>query len=134
MIRRPPRSTLFPYTTLFRSGSAGCFSGIVPGQEMSLWPTICWGSSCGGLPSAGTIQPRCCPHGCFFRVITASNPEVRCGQDRGQTACGKAVENRVTPTDRVGFDPAIPLPVYRFSRPPRYEVPVSRDFHFDLPG
>src|SRR5947209_13848352 len=24
MIRRPPRSTLFPYTTLFRSG--GCFS------------------------------------------------------------------------------------------------------------
>src|SRR2546430_10276842 len=28
MIRRPPRSTLFPYTTLFRSGSAvsGCDS------------------------------------------------------------------------------------------------------------
>src|SRR3989449_8724858 len=24
MIRRPPRSTLFPYTTLFRSGRAGC--------------------------------------------------------------------------------------------------------------
>src|SRR2546426_5978356 len=23
MIRRPPRSTLFPYTTLFRSGSSG---------------------------------------------------------------------------------------------------------------
>src|SRR5881628_745592 len=44
---------------------------------MSLWPTICWGSSCGGLPSAGTIQPRCCPHGCFLRVITASNPQVR---------------------------------------------------------
>src|SRR6266516_3462180 len=46
---------------------------------MSLWPTICWCSSCGGLPSAGTIQPRCCPHGCFLRVIIASNPEVRCG-------------------------------------------------------
>src|SRR5438034_4526572 len=30
MIRRPPRSTLFPYTTLFRSPSflPGCFSGI----------------------------------------------------------------------------------------------------------
>src|SRR5258708_31207668 len=27
MIRRPPRSTLFPYTTLFRSGS--CFCGEV---------------------------------------------------------------------------------------------------------
>src|SRR5256885_15258469 len=28
MIRRPPRSTLFPYTTLFRSGSAGA---TIPG-------------------------------------------------------------------------------------------------------
>src|SRR3989441_6154551 len=27
MIRRPPRSTLFPYTTLFRSS---CWCGIVP--------------------------------------------------------------------------------------------------------
>src|SRR5574342_761353 len=29
MIRRPPRSTLFPYTTLFRSGSAGGPVGVV---------------------------------------------------------------------------------------------------------
>src|SRR5687768_17822198 len=27
MIRRPPRSTLFPYTTLFRSGEAGADEG-----------------------------------------------------------------------------------------------------------
>src|SRR3712207_6961339 len=27
MIRRPPRSTLFPYTTLFRSGERGCAGG-----------------------------------------------------------------------------------------------------------
>src|SRR3712207_8189692 len=27
MIRRPPRSTLFPYTTLFRSGLARCTPG-----------------------------------------------------------------------------------------------------------
>src|SRR3712207_8463415 len=26
MIRRPPRSTLFPYTTLFRSWTSGCSS------------------------------------------------------------------------------------------------------------
>src|SRR3712207_9337566 len=26
MIRRPPRSTLFPYTTLFRSGGLGVFA------------------------------------------------------------------------------------------------------------
>src|SRR5260221_6648504 len=30
MIRRPPRSTLFPYTTLFRSGSAGF--GLLPAR------------------------------------------------------------------------------------------------------
>src|SRR5258706_10410195 len=32
MIRRPPRSTLFPYTTLFRSGS----SYICRGEEISI--------------------------------------------------------------------------------------------------
>src|SRR3712207_7500765 len=32
MIRRPPRSTLFPYTTLFRStGAAGILVGVGPG-------------------------------------------------------------------------------------------------------
>src|SRR2546423_2213384 len=33
MIRRPPRSTLFPYTTLFRSPLSGC---EVAGQHMDL--------------------------------------------------------------------------------------------------
>src|SRR5688572_31215218 len=28
MLRRPPRSTLFPYTTLFRSASLGCGDGF----------------------------------------------------------------------------------------------------------
>src|SRR5690349_22221912 len=35
MIRRPPRSTLFPYTTLFRSderGRAGRYGAVVRGQ------------------------------------------------------------------------------------------------------
>src|SRR5436190_13510958 len=30
MIRRPPRSTLFPYTTLFRSGSVASIPGSPP--------------------------------------------------------------------------------------------------------
>src|SRR3712207_9243982 len=35
MIRRPPRSTLFPYTTLFRSlpSSAGVLAGLEQGPE-----------------------------------------------------------------------------------------------------
>src|SRR3712207_7223102 len=30
MIRRPPRSTLFPYTTLFRSRAFGRFERVIP--------------------------------------------------------------------------------------------------------
>src|SRR3954466_16435215 len=36
MIRRPPRSTLFPYTTLFRSGcNAGACHGIPSGRVIA---------------------------------------------------------------------------------------------------
>src|SRR5690349_23086243 len=41
MIRRPPRSTLFPYTTLFRSwwwrASAGCSCRCSPGGRSPTW-------------------------------------------------------------------------------------------------
>src|SRR3712207_8982449 len=33
MIRRPPRSTLFPYTTLFRSAALGAGCGLVVGDR-----------------------------------------------------------------------------------------------------
>src|SRR2546429_6862258 len=33
MIRRPPRSTLFPYTTLFRSGPAGGRGALRPPDQ-----------------------------------------------------------------------------------------------------
>src|SRR5947207_12629320 len=35
MIRRPPRSTLFPYTTLFRSAASGMRGRKVPGRDGS---------------------------------------------------------------------------------------------------
>src|SRR5256885_11826804 len=44
MIRRPPRSTLFPYTTLFRSPTSGTNS-TVPVREA--WTTVT-------APTAGT--------------------------------------------------------------------------------
>src|SRR5258705_4085757 len=46
MIRRPPRSTLFPYTTLFRSHTRGTFRDCQPGASVSdrhrghRWPTV----------------------------------------------------------------------------------------------
>src|SRR3712207_6999295 len=37
MIRRPPRSTLFPYTTLFRSGRAAAWALREAGAEVAVW-------------------------------------------------------------------------------------------------
>src|SRR2546430_10475711 len=59
MIRRPPRSTLFPYTTLFRSG------GLWHGAN---WTFVVWG----------------CYHGailCIFRLLK-NGDRVR-GEGRG---------------------------------------------------
>src|SRR2546422_8132421 len=36
MIRRPPRSTLFPYTTLFRSGEAGTDAHALEARVLDL--------------------------------------------------------------------------------------------------
>src|SRR5258708_22560457 len=38
MIRRPPRSTLFPYTTLFRSGVVG--AGVHGGERETALPAV----------------------------------------------------------------------------------------------
>src|SRR3712207_6917802 len=49
MIRRPPRSTLFPYTTLFRSKESGNHSGRVTrwctARSMRTSPSS-WASTC----------------------------------------------------------------------------------------
>src|SRR3712207_7194681 len=45
MIRRPPRSTLFPYTTLFRSGKrspARCAGGRAVGLGDDTWRCRVW--------------------------------------------------------------------------------------------
>src|SRR5438552_13691920 len=41
MMRRPPRSTLFPYTTLFRSRRVGDDDVPVPGARSEEWPVPC---------------------------------------------------------------------------------------------
>src|SRR3712207_8414480 len=46
MIRRPPRSTLFPYTTLFRSAMAGNPTGCMGLADYLGWDF----RSAGGLP------------------------------------------------------------------------------------
>src|SRR2546426_6016009 len=53
MIRRPPRSTLFPYTTLFRSGA-----GVDVNSGPSAW-TGCSGGGNRPNSSSGGIAVRC---------------------------------------------------------------------------
>src|SRR2546427_2838091 len=66
MIRRPPRSTLFPYTTLFRSTSdLDCSAGVTVrriGVSVD-GIVICSGKKIGHLHSKGipVVRRGCCP-------------------------------------------------------------------------
>src|SRR2546430_12475493 len=59
MIRRPPRSTLFPYTTLFRSGRASCGMareeprGVDGRAECKRTLAVVYGCGCGAVPGGG---------------------------------------------------------------------------------
>src|SRR3712207_4489275 len=65
MIRRPPRSTLFPYTTLFRSASTMdtlVSLGIVAATAWSLWALLLGGAGTIGLRMEPTLWPRSAAH------------------------------------------------------------------------
>src|SRR2546426_8272433 len=58
MIRRPPRSTLFPYTTLFRSGRTGACGGApFLRQWKALRKRRCTIRNEAGAPGHDRIQP-----------------------------------------------------------------------------
>src|SRR3712207_7942854 len=56
MIRRPPRSTLFPYTTLFRSYNAGLATGTVLGTLISYGFSVDGGTA--AVIDRGLLIPR----------------------------------------------------------------------------
>src|SRR5438132_8914065 len=62
MIRRPPRSTLFPYTTLFRSPwNVACFpqsQGMREHERSQGHAPLCDGSSHGRSPAGATCRDR----------------------------------------------------------------------------
>src|SRR5256885_10591386 len=84
MIRRPPRSTLFPYTTLFRS-DGDARGGLVAGD----------GAARGGRQSAGRgrVEFRCLaapalrgdPARGFAAAAVLPDPAGCCGPDRKST-------------------------------------------------
>src|SRR2546430_17559344 len=76
MIRRPPRSTLFPYTTLFRSWRKGGQNEYQDGTRCS--HAQAWAQHGAVLKHRGeyTLQ-RCVAPGPSFRMgTTVSNPEI----------------------------------------------------------
>src|SRR2546422_3210194 len=62
MIRRPPRSTLFPYTTLFRSGAACCTGAPTSTPtacgSASTWVRPRWGAACRSEEHTSELQSR----------------------------------------------------------------------------
>src|SRR5258708_24502478 len=54
MIRRPPRSTLFPYTTLFRSVYTGGASAFGFGNNLAVCPSDHPSALGGGIDAGGT--------------------------------------------------------------------------------
>src|SRR2546422_6140397 len=91
MIRRPPRSTLFPYTTLFRSNTEGDDG---PEQVAGLWTTSELFHVFGVWPSLGRAftdqetRPDASPvailsHGYWQRRF-GSVPHILCGNNQNE--------------------------------------------------
>src|SRR2546430_10368357 len=61
MIRRPPRSTLFPYTTLFRSLGADGIISVVSNEAPDLMVKLTDSALSGGWDSARDVHYRLLP-------------------------------------------------------------------------
>src|SRR2546430_12388342 len=93
MIRRPPRSTLFPYTTLFRSEAPVCSdvgrTGSDEGDEGRDKP-VCddggaLGLGCGEVPTAVGIRcHRGASHGSIEWITPHSGSDERCSRRVGE--------------------------------------------------
>src|SRR3712207_8573584 len=101
MIRRPPRSTLFPYTTLFRSG---CGGAAAEGEYF------------------GKMEP---PEGQVLRYISGSEPErseehTSELQSRQYLVCRLLLEKKKKKSTHTLFLSCLPLPIVYSSEQPVY--------------
>src|SRR3546814_11676092 len=106
MIRRPPRSTrtdtLFPYTTLFRSGAAP----VRPHQWTVLADDVAEPSRAAG-PGFGRVAARHGPHDPDRRPQAAAAPRPRRGDGRSNARRGRLLTP--TPTGRRLPSRAVPV-------------------------
>ena len=109
MIRRPPRSTLFPYTTLFRSVSGPDFFALALVALTSLRRSrMCPGSCGSGMPSS-----RCPPY-------KAKIPLLAQGGHNNAENCNLSARPRVdNPHPRLDRSPRNPHPPWNTSPWPR---------------
>src|SRR2546429_6528232 len=81
MIRRPPRSTLFPYTTLFRSKSTFC----CPGPRNTLRPTS---------PRSVPSSPASAVESCALGIADRSEEHTSELQSRLHLVCRLLLEKK----------------------------------------
>src|SRR3712207_8376010 len=95
MIRRPPRSTLFPYTTLFRSYAASLVCMSVQKPQPLIWLARILTSSC---VAAGSVEPeRTLPAETMCRRIFARSEEHTSElQSRQYLVCRLLLEKKKT--------------------------------------
>src|SRR2546422_6913971 len=67
MIRRPPRSTLFPYTTLFRS--VGLHAAELPSRSLDVGAVLLWGRA--DIPCLAKLPPERLEARLPLRVVLA---------------------------------------------------------------
>src|SRR3712207_8249534 len=93
MIRRPPRSTLFPYTTLFRSPYPGFLISNLP-QPMAEWrpPRL----SCKRIMSAASVKPKA-THPAPSNPVGRSEEHTSELQSRHYLVCRLLLEKKTHP-------------------------------------
>src|SRR3712207_6226931 len=105
MIRRPPRSTLFPYTTLFRS--KGTRSPRISDKVGPWAPTVCKHPVSGtvSLPSSGCFSPF--PHGTSSLSVAEEYLGLEGGPPmfRQDCTCPALLESSLADT-RTGLSPS----------------------------
>src|SRR3712207_9176475 len=90
MIRRPPRSTLFPYTTLFRSAEAAVPVGIIGGIAEALRIEV-------AQESPGCIEPAPDHEGRLMLVAFANRKAaVACELSHRQAVVGDRSEEHTS--------------------------------------
>src|SRR5260221_7155473 len=96
MIRRPPRSTLFPYTTLFRSSPANARRQVQPPPRQCFargrQPAgVLW------LPSPARPIPACNPNGTARSAFARSEEHTSELQSHSDLVCRLLLEKKKQP-------------------------------------